>query len=164
MVNKIIIAVVVLALAGGTIFAFTGDDDSSDTTSSATFSNSAESVDQVESGDEGVEDTARGSGEIMAYSETSLAESKTEDNIIFFHAVWCTVCNSVEKSLNATGVPEDVSIFKIDYDSDEGQALAEKYNIPIQYTMVQVDKSGNEITQWVNQFNDGIEEIRPRIQ
>lgn len=101
---------------------------------------------------------------VLEYSAAALAESDTKHNIIFFHAAWCTVCRSVQENLDSAAIPDDVSIFKVDYDSDLGKSLASQYSIPIQYTMVQVDTEGKEITQWVNNYGYGIDDIVGKIK
>lgn len=162
--NKLVFAIiglVVLALAAGTLVSNTSDEDTAANanqtgtqTASPTDTNSASEIVVEPSGAHG----------ILDYSSAALAASTTENNLLFFHAAWCTVCNSVERNIEAGSIPDSLSIFKIDYDSDEGQDLAAKYKIPIQYTMVQVDTSGNEITQWVNNFSDGLDDISAKLQ
>lgn len=164
--NKLVfavIAVVILALAGGVYLSKDNDDSVSSTdqvadTTASTEANETENKPQTEAEEE-IEVPAAGSQGILEYSPEALAASETEDNIVFFHAKWCTICNSVERNIQAGNIPDTLSIFKVDYDSDEGQALAEKYEIGPQYTMVQVNADGTEITKWVNQFNYGIEDV-----
>ena len=156
--NKWILALIGLAVAGlvAGVIAFSG------TEPEATPANDSQNNQAAEVAD--TESMPGAVGELTAYSPEKLAESEAEANILFFHASWCTVCNSVERAIMAGTIPEGMVIFKLDYESDEGQQLAEKYNIPIQYTMVQVDNAGNEITQWVNNYNDGPDEFKQRIE
>jgi thiol-disulfide isomerase/thioredoxin len=40
-------------------------------------------------------------------------------NILFFHATWCPTCRALDSSLSsATDTPDNVSVFKVDYDSN----------------------------------------------
>jgi thiol-disulfide isomerase/thioredoxin len=157
--NKLLAAIVLIVsgalIAGAYLSSGTDDEPSSTNTSQASIAEA--------DNDESIELEDAGSRGILEYSEAALAESDTDKNILFFHAQWCTVCKSVERNIEAASIPDDISIFLVDYDSDEGQALAAKHNIPIQYTMVQVDNQGKEITQWVNNFGDGLVEISEQL-
>lgn len=161
MKNGIIAAVVLIVLGGVGFLALSGDDDSS-----IQSSNSISSASQTESEptDSLVQNDFEPGGELVDYDPAALASSDAETDILFFHAAWCTVCNSVERNLEAGAIPEGVRIHKVDHDSSVGQDLSDKYNIPIQYSMVQVDKSGNEITQWVNQSFFTIDDIIERVE
>ena len=164
--NKVVYLIIVLvisALAGGVYITKSSDEEqSSDNMSQSETNSLADSADAAE-GEAEINVPSTGSQPIQAYSTDALAASTTDNNLLFFHAAWCTVCNSVERNLEAGSIPDDLTIFKIDYDSDLGQDLARNYIIPIQYTMVQVDTEGNEITQWVNNFGDGVDEISGRL-
>ena len=150
-----VLAIGVLVASGG------GGDETASSTSSQTetASQSSESTATSQSSGQASATEVSPANMIQEYSPTALAESTTENNLLFFHAAWCTVCNSVEKNIEASTIPSDLSIFKVDYDSSEGQALAREYNIPVQFSMVQVNPDGQEVTQWVNNFRDGVDEI-----
>ena len=147
-----IIAVIVLALGAGVFLAGGSDDEESASATPAPTSVTNASGEEIQL-------ESSGTQQIVDYTPEALAASETDSNLLFFHAKWCTVCESVQRNINAGSIPDSVSIFRVDYDSDEGRALADQYNIPIQYSMVQVDTNGTEVTQWVNNFNDGIEDI-----
>ncbi len=159
-----IIGLVALGLVGGFLLANSTDDEDANTAVADQASDTdSRSASQTQPEDEVIEVENAGSSGLVNYSGAALAMSETEDNLLFFHASWCTVCNSVERNLEASNIPDNLTIFKIDYDSPEGQELAQQYDIPIQYTMVQVDSEGNEVTQWVNNFGDGLDEITSRL-
>ncbi len=81
------------------------------------------------------------------YDEAKLANSKG-DNYLFFHAPWCPQCRAIEDSINAGGhIPDNVTIYKVDYDSN--QQLRQKYGVTIQTTFIKVDKDGNFIDKYV---------------
>ena len=156
-----IIGIVVLALGGGLLLSGGDDDDTSANTtpnsnSSSMMQTEQQSSSQAES-EIALEST--GNNQIQDYSPEALAASETEDNLVFFHAAWCTVCESVRRNVEAGSIPDSLSIFQVDYDSDVGQELARTYNIGPQFTMVQVNPDGSQIGQWVNQFGDGIDDI-----
>jgi len=161
-----IIGLAAVALVGGVFLA--GDSSDEPAPSVTTTTNSSPAPPQPESDNatangadtkDSVEVASAGSQGIQDYSPEALKASTTKNNLLFFHAAWCTVCNSVERNIEAGAIPDDLSIFKVDYDSDLGQKLAGEYKIPIQYSMVQVDNNGQELHQWVNNFNDGIDDI-----
>jgi len=87
-------------------------------------------------------------GSYEAYAPEKLARAETGDVILFFHASWCPTCRGlsadIEKNLGAT--PPEVSILKVDYDTES--ELKKKYGITYQHTLVQVDKDGNMIKKW----------------
>ncbi len=160
--NKVIfgiIAAVVVILAGG-VFLSTSSDEEADQASGSNVATSNSSSDQ----DSVIELESTGSSEIMEYSPEALAASETEANLLFFHAEWCSVCKSVERNIEAGSIPDSLSIFQVDYDSDVGQQLARDYSIGPQYTMVQVNPEGEEVTQWVNNYSDGINDIVANLQ
>ena len=78
-------------------------------------------------------------GKYEDYSSASLA-STTGKKVLFFHAPWCPQCKALDASIKAGQIPTGVTIFKVDYDSN--QALRQKYGVTIQTTLVQVNDSG----------------------
>jgi hypothetical protein len=54
---------------------------------------------------------------------------------------------ALEEDIEANGVPDGVTIFKVDYDSN--QDLRQEYGVTIQTTMVKVDDNGDEIESYV---------------
>lgn len=66
--------------------------------------------------------------------------------VLFFHADWCPDCRATEESLTTEGVPEGLTVVKVDYDSMTD--LRQQYGVVQQHTFVQVDADGEEITTW----------------
>lgn len=85
-------------------------------------------------------------GEYVEYSP-ELVSSTPGDKLLFFHADWCSQCVALEEDIEASGVPEGVTIFKVDYDSN--QDLRQEYGVTIQTTMVKVDDNGEKIDSYV---------------
>lgn len=84
------------------------------------------------------------------YNAAALA--KTEGTILlFFHASWCPQCRAIEKDIYEKGVPENVTVYKVDYDSN--QALRKTYGVTLQTTFVRVDREGNKLASFVA-YND----------
>lgn len=85
-------------------------------------------------------------GAYVAYSEEAIGNTKGA-KLLFFHAPWCPQCRSVEASINEGGIPNNVTVFKVDYDSN--QELRQKYGVTIQTTFVKIDDAGNKIESYV---------------
>lgn len=67
--------------------------------------------------------------------------------ILFFHASWCPQCRELDKSIKAGAIPANVTIFKVDYDTN--QVLRQKYGVTVQTTLVKIDDSGAMIKKYV---------------
>lgn len=67
--------------------------------------------------------------------------------ILFFHAPWCPQCRALEASIQAGTIPAGVTIFKVDYDTN--QALRQQYGVTIQTTLVEVDSQGSKLGSYV---------------
>ena len=85
-------------------------------------------------------------GVYLEYSKDTVLATKGV-KLLFFHAPWCPQCRSLEESIKADGVPEGVTIFKVDYDSN--QKLRQQYGVTIQTTFVKIDDAGNKIASYV---------------
>lgn len=110
-------------------------------------SSQAEPINQEENVSQGSAQDAPLDGQYTEYDQVKLANSKGE-NYLFFHAPWCPQCRSIENSINAGGhIPDDVTIYKIDYDSN--QELRKKYGVTLQTTFVKVDNQGSFIDKYV---------------
>ena len=95
-----------------------------------------------------------GAGSYVEYSAAAISEAEGR-TFLFFHAPWCSQCGEIEKDIVAEGVPEGVSIVKVDYDSH--QDLRQKYGVTLQTTFVEVDSDGKKLNSHVA-YND------PRLQ
>lgn len=89
-------------------------------------------------------------GSYVTLADYNSDPSKYSDSkkVYFFHASWCPICQKIDKEITAdtTKVPAGVTIIKTDFDSST--ELRKKYGVNTQYTLVQVDASGNETAQW----------------
>lgn len=85
-------------------------------------------------------------GEYVAYSEDKLRNTEGK-KLLFFHAPWCPQCREIEASINKDGVPAGVTVFKVDYDSNQG--LRQKYGVTLQTTFVKIDQSNNKVASYV---------------
>lgn len=82
------------------------------------------------------------------YSKPAFDAASGKVRVLFFHATWCPFCKAADSNFkkNLTGIPENVVVFKTDYDTEK--ALKTRYGITYQHTFVQVDGKGNMITKW----------------
>lgn len=87
----------------------------------------------------------------LDYSPEVLSQSLASDGqtLLFFHAGWCPTCRSAENEIldNPEELPADLSIIKIDYDSED--ELKEQYDIATQHTFILVNSDGSEAKRWV---------------
>lgn len=93
-------------------------------------------------------DTMMKSSGYTAYSKEAFDKASTQKRVLFFAASWCPSCRSADKNFtdNLKKIPENVMIFKTDYDSET--ALKTKYKITYQHTFVFVDAKGVELKKW----------------
>jgi thiol-disulfide isomerase/thioredoxin len=136
--NKRILAVVIIlaALIVGSVAAYALTRPTS-TDAAAPAADSAPSA---------VAPSAKGGGDYVEYSDTAIADAKGTI-LLFFHATWCPQCRSLDSDIVASGVPDDVTIIKVDYDSH--QDLRQKYGVTMQTTFVKVDSAGDPLSSFV---------------
>lgn len=86
------------------------------------------------------------SGKYVDYSDTAIASAEGQ-RVLFFHAPWCSQCRSIESGIKKDGVPDGLTVIKVDYDSN--QSLRQKYGVTIQTTFVKVDADGKSTGKYV---------------
>lgn len=101
-----------------------------------------------------------GAGAYTPYDPERVASTRGT-KLLFFHAPWCPQCRALEASINSDGVPEGVTIFKVDYDSN--QALRQKYGVTIQTTVVKIDDEGNKVDSLVAYDDPSIEAVEREL-
>ena len=84
----------------------------------------------------------------VVYSKTAFEAAREKKRVLFFFAPWCPTCVPADKAFqaNLAKIPEDVVLFKTDYDSSTD--LKKNYAITYQHTFVLVDANGDEIKKW----------------
>ncbi len=85
-------------------------------------------------------------GQYVDYDEQKFTAT-TGTRVLFFHASWCPQCRSLESSIKSSQLPENTSIFKVDFDNSSD--LKQKYGVTLQTTVVLVDASGNLVKKFV---------------
>jgi thiol-disulfide isomerase/thioredoxin len=68
------------------------------------------------------------------------------NTVLFFYAAWCPDCQQTDKSIQETGVPEDINIVKIDFDN--ANDLRKEYGVTQQHTFVLIGPGGEELKKW----------------
>jgi thiol-disulfide isomerase/thioredoxin len=95
-------------------------------------------------------------GQYVDYSPELLSSTPGE-KLLFFHAPWCSQCQALDEDIESSGVPDGVTIFKVDYDSN--QDLRQQYGVTIQTTMVKVDDNGEKIDSYVAYEDPTLENV-----
>ncbi|QKJ21011.1 thioredoxin family protein [Microbacterium hominis] len=85
-------------------------------------------------------------GSYVDYSESALASAEGT-RVLFFHAPWCPQCRALESDIDAVGVPDGVTILKVDYDTST--ELRQRYDVRLQTTVVALDDSGAATASFV---------------
>lgn len=145
--------ILVAVLAATTLAACgTSSSDSEAAAASATASMS-ESMSPSESMDHDMASESP-SAEAMvagAYLDQKTYESQMDQRagtkvVYFFHAPWCPDCRGTDAALLESGVPEGLTVVKVDYDT--ATQLRQKYGVTQQHTFVQVGSDGGELAKW----------------
>lgn len=89
-------------------------------------------------------------GKYIEYSDAAYANAEGR-RWLFFHAGWCPQCRALEQDIQQQGVPDGVTILKVNYDTETD--LKKKYGVTLQTTVVEVDAQGNKIQSFVA-YND----------
>ena len=85
-------------------------------------------------------------GAYVDYSESALAAAEGT-RVLFFHATWCPQCRALDDDIVAQGVPDGVTVLKVDYDTQ--QDLRQRYDVRQQTTVVALDDSGAATASFV---------------
>ena len=140
----IVILIIVVATLGVGIFTLNAS--RADTTVNTTGIAPQESTDTM----------MKGTSRYVDYTPDLFEKAKDKKRVYFFHAAWCPTCKATNAEIlgNPNGIPEDVILFKTDYDSNT--ALKKQYAITYQHTFVLVDAEGKELKKW---NGGGLEEL-----
>ncbi len=148
-----VVIVISVLIGGGLTYLMLGSSDKSDQTTSST--NTVENSQQ--SGQPG---TSASAGMYTPYQAEKVAATKGT-KLLFFHAPWCPQCRKLEASIKASTIPQGVTIFKVDYDTN--QALRQKYGVTLQTTFVKIDDQGNLIEKFVAYDEPTFESVKRNL-
>lgn len=136
----VIVALIVIAVCSGFAYLLSQDKNTENPTVAQEGDNKPQTTSSAE------KQTTEGAGTYKEYSEDTFAAT-SGTKILFFYASWCPQCHQLESDIKEGKIPDGVTIFKVDYDTN--QKLRQKYGITLQTTLVKVDDNGNEIKKFV---------------
>lgn len=105
-----------------------------------------ESMDEESMTEEPTAEDSMTAGAYVDYTDGAI-EATPGDKALFFHASWCPQCRALDEDLRASGAPDGLTVFKVDYDSRTD--LRQKYGVTLQTTVVFVDDAGEAISSTV---------------
>lgn len=143
-VSLIIVGVIVLAISGGIFYLLNTNETEPPLQETGTSRNSTESTPPQT--DSPSSPTTEIPGTYVDYTPDVIAKTPGT-KILFFHAPWCPQCRAIEADITSSTLPSNVSIIKVDYDSN--QSLRQKYGVTIQTTLVRIDDQGNLVEKFV---------------
>lgn len=106
----------------------------------------SESMDEESTTEEPMAEETMAAGAYVDYTDGAI-EATSGDKALFFHASWCPQCRALDEDLRASGAPDGLTVFKVDYDSRTD--LRQKYGVTLQTTVVFVDDAGEAISSTV---------------
>lgn len=125
--------------------------DSSTTSMTSSMSHSSSSAASTTSAKTMTDSMAKGAYLSLADHEKQMADRAGSTVVYFFHASWCPDCKATDAALVADGVPDGLTVVKVDYDTATG--LKKKYGVTTQHTFVAVDPEGMATKKWTGSAN-----------
>ncbi|MDQ0577506.1 thioredoxin [Agromyces albus] len=92
------------------------------------------------------EPAADAPGAYVDYTDDVIATTAGR-KVLFFHASWCPQCRTLDEELRTQGVPDGLTVIKVDYDSMT--ELRQRYGVTLQTTVVYVDDAGEMLSSAV---------------
>ena len=105
-------------------------------------------------------ENATNNGNYLDYSPEAFSDA-SGTRLLFFYASWCPQCRSPDEDIKTQGTPAGVTIFKVDYDTN--QSLRQKYGVTLQTTIVKVDQEGKLVKKYVAYDNPTIDAVKLNI-
>jgi thiol-disulfide isomerase/thioredoxin len=106
------------------------------------------------------EQTTTSGGAYINYKDGVITNT-SGTKLLFFHAAWCPQCRELEADIKKSGVPEGVTIIKVDYDTN--QPLRQKYGVTLQTTLVKVDDNGELIKKFVAYDDPSLDAVKKNL-
>ncbi len=144
----IAIVVIVICIIGGGLYVYFSNDKSTNSQQEKSQTNNpVNSEGQNSSPQPAISNKNNGtSGKYTNYSSEAVAKT-SGTKILFFYAPWCPQCRAADKSIKSSKLPNNLTIFKVDYDSN--QTLRKRYDVSLQTTFVKIDDSGHKVKSFV---------------
>lgn len=92
------------------------------------------------------EPAADAPGAYVDYTDDVIATTAGQ-KVLFFHASWCPQCRALDEELRTQGVPDGLTVIKVDYDSMT--ELRQRYGVTLQTTVVYIDDAGEMLSSAV---------------
>lgn len=144
--KKLILSIVILAGLAVMVFIFTAKKDGNSKTNSTATSTTNQTISINPSG----------GGFYLSYTDDIIAKT-SGTKLLFFYAPWCPQCRALEADIKTKGLPEGLTIIKVDYDTN--QSLRQKYGVTIQTTLVKIDDKGDLIKKYVAYDEPNLEAV-----
>ncbi len=146
MSKKLLIIVLIIfgLIVGGGVYFLNNSSNPKDDTQSLTGVNFHDTSPQA--ADPKSSPTPATSGAYIDYQEGIISKT-SGTKLLFFHAAWCPQCRMLDADIKQKGVPEGLTIIKVDYDAS--QKLRQKYGVTLQTTVVRVDDNGELVKKYV---------------
>ncbi len=137
----VVVLVIIFAIGASLLYVFLQDKDKGSPVEKDSQANTETKQSQTQN-----QTPAARPGVYVDYSDQVFASTQGT-RLLFFHAPWCPQCRELDESIKNSELPDDTTIFKIDYDSN--QTLRAKYGVTLQTTVVKVDHEGNKTAGYV---------------
>lgn len=89
---------------------------------------------------------AKTPGSYVEYKDGAIDQA-AGTRLLFFYASWCPQCRALDADIKKHGVPDGVTIIKVDFDAN--QTLRQKYGVTMQTTVVRLDSDGKLAKKFV---------------
>jgi thiol-disulfide isomerase/thioredoxin len=142
----VVIAIIAVLVGAAIVYVASRDGDMPYSQNQQSSTKQGDDRDGKSNSEQPTEGSKQTHGQYIDYSEELLASTEGR-KWIFFHAPWCPQCRALEADIVEKGVPQGLTIFKIDYDTSTAER--QKYGVTLQTTVVEVDDNSNETAKFV---------------
>ncbi len=156
MSTKLIIGIFSLLVIGSSVFAITRTDRPQTTVSQP----QSQQQPPIQSTSQSSVATPSETGVYTPYTESAFAAA-TGKKVLYFHAPWCGQCRSIEAGIVPGAIPNNVTIFKVDYDSR--QDLRKAYGVTMRTTFVVLDDNETITKRYVAYDDPYFESVKKQI-
>jgi thiol-disulfide isomerase/thioredoxin len=144
--TKIIVGIIIAAIVSAVAYLLLQPQPVSTPANEATPQQETTESENTDVAPQEAQTPASAPGSYVDYSPQAVEQAQGV-KILFFHAPWCPQCRALEASIKDSTLPDGVTIFKVDYDSN--QELRQRYGVTLQTTLVRVDDDGNKVSSYV---------------
>jgi len=97
----------------------------------------------------------------VEYTTESLASTADTNQIVFFHAPWCSTCRYFEDTALHETIPNNLTFLRVDYDSSFD--LRQKHGVWAQSLLVYLGEDGETEDIWHTAETPSIADVLARI-